>query len=258
MSNRVLFAGCSFSEDCGFLPENQKKYHWTNLLQHQFGFDYNNIAIGGMSNPEIFYRTVNQLSISKYDIAIIQWSGINRFWAYNSKNNIDDVTMLTNGIVKGYVVDKKASEKFARLYYEHFFNTFVELKHWLLNIIALQSLLESTKTNYLFVKGFDNFITELLASKYMEYPAIPESMKSFFDFDNRSDDYLHLKLTELTTLIDVVKTFKWVNFESTPFSKYNWVGGKVTDFADDGMHPGIESNKKLAADIAPLLFQYTK
>lgn len=256
MNKKVLFSGCSFTHKCGFSSENQLLYHWPHLLELHFKFDSKNIALGGASNSEIFYRTVKQLSIDDYDVAVVQWSSISRLWVYNSQNNIDDYTILNNGkVITGFIVDRSATEQFSNLYYKHFFNRMVSLQQWLLSIIALESLLSKTNTKYIFVKGFDNNLKAFLDFKKSETKEVPDELKSFVDFDNKPDDYILEKINEILLLIDVVSNFNWLNFDSTAF--YDFPTEK-DDVACDGVHPGKISNQKLAEYIIPIIDDYFK
>ena len=255
MNKKVLFAGCSFTHKCGFSPANQLLYHWPHLLESHFKFDSKNIALGGASNSEIFYRTVEQLSINKYDVAVVQWSNISRLWVYNSQNNIDDFTILNNGRIKGFIVDRSATQQFADLYYKHFFNTMVSVKRWLLDIIALESLLSRTNTKHIFVKGFDNCLTLFSDFKKSGAKEISDGLKLFVDFDNRPDDYMLQKINEIWLLMDVVSKFNWINFDSDSFSNFPI---EKDDVACDGIHPGKKSNQKLADQITPIFDDYFK
>lgn len=253
MNKKVLFSGCSFTYNSGFSPANQPLYHWPHLLESHFKFDSKNIALGGASNSEIFYRTVEQLSIDKYDVAVVQWSNISRLWVYNSQNNIDDYTILNSGRIDGFIVDRSATQQFADLYYKHFFNAAVSLKRWLLDIIALESLLFRTTTKYIFVKGFDNYLKLFSDFKKSNAKEIPDELKLFVDFDNRPDDYMLQKINEIWLLMDVVSKFNWVNFDSTAFSDFPT---EKDDVACDGLHPGKNSNQKLANQIIPIFDDY--
>jgi hypothetical protein len=66
---QVLVNGCSFSRG----PNS-----WPYFLQKKIGFNLVNLAQAGAGNTYIHHSTVSELSLRKYDLVLIMWSGLNR------------------------------------------------------------------------------------------------------------------------------------------------------------------------------------
>jgi len=247
---KILYLGCSFtakSPDSGFNLKNHSEYHWTNKLARYYQADYDNLGIGGMSNNEIYYRTIEHCLYQKYDLIVIMWTSLARQWIYFNHNNIDDFTGFTPERAFGFNSSLSEAQLFYKLYYSTFQNYYIELKHWLLNIISLSSFLFSRKQPFVFIKGFENFILDFnLVTKNQGFNHLSNDLKQILDFDNRPDDYILNKITVIKNLIDQIKDLPWVNLSSDSFYCIS------EDVADDGLHPGPISNEKLSS----LVMQY--
>ena len=247
MMTKILTVGCSFTDGCGFNEENKATKHWVSLLESHYKCIVDNRAHGGASNDEIFYRTLESLHTPSYDMIIVQWSGISRHWIYFNKCNIDDCTITNSGSIKGFVLDehRKDVEQYVKLHYALFDNHYVNIKKWLLQILALQDMLKNVP--FAFIKGFDNYLDDFQKVSLTKsgFSNMSKTMKSMLDFDNRPDDYIYKKIQHIQQLINQINKSKWVNFDSLPFnSNFNF-----KDLADDQLHPGPAANKQLFLNV---------
>ena len=244
---KILFSGCSFTADSGFLKENQSKSHWPHLLGQHYRVDFDNNAVGGSSNNEIFDRVVGTTSGNSYDLVLVQWSEISRQWIYHSNQNVDDHTILmASHSPKGWLCNSNEIQQYAKLHYTYFNNPYTNLRKWLCQVITLAGYLDSTNQPYVFVKGFENYVSAFKNIKYAPetgFINLENSIKEFLDFDNRPDDYILHKIKEIQFLIDSAGKSNWLNFDSLSFNDAK------TDLADDEMHPGIESNLELTKQL---------
>jgi hypothetical protein len=243
---RILFVGCSFTANCGFNEFNQKKYHWPRLFSQHYDCFFYNAAVGGMSNDEIFYRTLENCSRQIYDLVVVQWSAIGRHWIYFNQSNIDDFSFINYGQVGGFIPDSSRMQllEYTRLHYSYFNNDYINLKRWLLLIIALDHILKNQNQSYIFVKGFENHLSDFrnVGVDNGGFQNI-EKIRHRLDFDNRPDYYIKEKIQVIKDLINVVDRTHWINFDSTAFNDFS------LDLADDQMHPGPLANKKLFLDL---------
>ena len=235
-----MFAGCSFTAHCGFNEDNRQKYHWPYLLEHHYHAKQTNIAIGGCSNDEIFLRSLEESLTNQYDLAIIMWSGLERSWIYFDDKNIDDFTIINNGVVTGNNSLQSAACDYAKLHYAYFNNQYMNLKKWLLQCVALANFFKNRDQPYVFAPGFANLIDQFAKIKYDQGVFnMDDTCKAMLDFDNRPDDYVWTKVKVLQDLIAQTSRLDWLYFDGKNFHD------SAVDVADDQEHPGILSNQKL-------------
>lgn len=246
MPNRILFDGCSFTANSGFDESNRLQHHWPVIFSNHYKSYYQNSAIGGSSNEEILYRTIENCNRSTYDLVIIMWSAVGRKWVYFSENNVDDFTIITGAQITGFNHLDHNVLNYAKLHYAHFNNEYTLIKQWLLNIIVLEKFFRYKKQKYIFAKGFDNFLTEIEKSNFSTESGsinLSHRLKRMLDFDNRSDRYIKEKLDNLKFLLQEIKTYNWVNFDSLAF----WES--AIDRAEGNSHPGPLSNLNFATKL---------
>lgn len=241
MTNKILFAGCSFTAHSGFAAENLDRYHWPVLLSKHYDFDFINLAIGGINNEEIFLRTLESASQTNYELIVIMWTEIGRKSIYYADNNVDDFTIINNGEPCGLNYKTAEVQTYSKLHYAYFNNRYVELKRWLLEIIALQNIFEKNKQPFLFIKGFENYLVDFLKVKYVNnaFLLATDNIKKILDFDNRPDDYILKKIDVIKGLIQQINKSHWINFYQPSFFDMQM------DSADDRMHPGPQTNRLL-------------
>ena len=238
--------GCSHTEDSGFTPENQPKYHWPWLISDHYDCYFQNAGIGGSSNDEIFYRCSEIILSYKFDLVIVMWSSISRKWVYFEKDNVDDFSIINNGACKGLKHKNKELNDYAKLHYSNFDNKFIDLKRWLLQTIMLANSLFYYKTEFIFIKGFENCITDIVGATFTDNGfKMSDDLKKILDFDNRPDYYINEKLSDLKALVAKVNQDHWLNFESFAFSSPHY----AVDLSDDNLHFGKLSNRKIYQDL---------
>lgn len=203
----------------------------------------NNIAIGGMSNDEIFLRATEAVSTDSYDLVVVMWSGLGRHWVYDSAQNVDDFTIINYGDIKGFNAASEYTTQYAKLHYSHFNNIYVNTKRWLLQCIALEKTLKCNSIPHVFIKGFDNNITALNNASYSNGFSNIGGLETMLDFDNRPDAYILKKLHTLQRLVDVQDQTHWLNLSGTSFFDM------IIDVADDQQHPGPNTNQLLANNL---------
>lgn len=238
---KILFSGCSFTADSGFLPENKPRHHWVDLFSNHFDCYYQNIAIGGMSNNEIFQRTTETVLDKQFDLVIVMWSSIGRRWIYHNDQNIDDYTIINSNLhsALGHKCDAVESKQIHKLNTTYFENQYMNLKHWLLEIIALEHLLKRLQLPYIFAKGSENFLDDFKASQVLDHGfVIPDTIRPLLDFDHRPDYFIKEKLMAIKRLIGIIDSTHWVNWDQDSFAS------AMIDVADDQKHPGTVSNQK--------------
>lgn len=240
---KILFEGCSFTASNGYTEVQQYKFHWPYLLQQHYQFEFTNTAIGGSSNDEIFSRALHGTVDSSYDLAVVQWSEIGRHCIYHATDNIDDYTRINRGFPSGFRFDDQAVQQYAKLHYAYFNNGYVNLRKWLLQTIALAGYFESRGQNYIFIKGFENYISQFESISYSVrdgFVGLLPEVKELLDFDQRSDDYLLKKIVDIQKLMQQVKNLNWLNFGGPSINDAQF------DLSEDNIHPGADSNRALA------------
>lgn len=244
---KILIAGCSLASSplySGFHEENHFKYHWNQLLTKHYDVDCHNIAIGGMSNHEIFVRSIENCLTDQYNLTVIMWSSIGRLWLYQNKNNVDDWTGFHPENIFGLNPADNSAKLLHKVYYSSFHNSYIELKHWLLQTISLASFFKSRNQPYIFVKGFDNFINDFSIVEYHNsFVNCTKSLSDMLDFTNRPDEFILSKVNHIKNLIDEHKKLNWVNLSTKSFIDL------IEDVADDSKHPGPITNKKMCSQI---------
>jgi hypothetical protein len=243
--NKVLFAGCSFTADCGFTAENIAKYHWPVLLGKHYNLNFDNLAIGGLSNDEIFFRSLETASQNNYRLVVIMWSEIDRKSIYYADNNVDDFTIINNGEPCGLNYTEAEVRTYSKLHYTYFNNHYIALKRWLLKIIALQNIFAHNNQPFLFIKGFENYLLDFSKVKYIDnaFLMMSDDIKKMLDFDNRPDYYILEKIDIIKRLIQQINKSKWLNFHQASFFDM------CIDSADDQKHPGLQTNQLLVDNL---------
>jgi hypothetical protein len=238
IKKKILFVGCSFTADSGFTEHNAIRYHWPWLLSRHYDFYFYNAGIGASSNEEIFYRTIELTADQNFDLVVIMWTSLGRKWAYFSEPNIDEYTMISPTL-GGWKSDSYEAELFHKIYLTCFNNRYISLKQWLDQIICIQGYLANKNQPYVFIKGFDNFVSDFnnIQCHQNGFDNVSDFVKKVLDFDNNPDHRLHNKISEIQRLIQKVNTEHWADFIN--FDTYN----RIVDLADDNYHPGPITNQ---------------
>ena len=242
---KSLFVGCSFTADSGFTEPNRSKYHWPQLICQETGHVMINHALTGMSNHEIFLRTIESAIADNYDLVVVMWSEIGRSWAYTSDNNVDDYTILNRGVPVGFNCNTGFAKLYAKLYYTYFNNQYVNLKNWLLYCLSLEKFLKQQNVPYVFIKGFNNYVDDFAKITYNDGFVNVDNLKLLLDFDQRPDDYILKKVQVIQSLIQAQDQSRWLNLHGDSFNDMA-TNLADQDLSDDQQHPGAQTNQQLA------------
>jgi len=242
----TLVSGCSHSESSGFNQSNIDLLY-VNILKKKTNWVIDNIAIGGMSNNEIFFRTLEYCATHRPKRCIVQWSSLHRLWLYERENNVDDFAIIMPRVT-GFLSDKTAANQLEKIIVSQFCNDYVEVKHLLLKMIALQNFFKHNQIDYLFVNGFQNFITDIHNLSKIEITSLadiilPAEIKRMLNFDNNPDYYIINKLNILTDLYKQLDQSSCLDFGNFYF------GSEALDLADDNKHWGKKCNQLWANRI---------
>lgn len=239
----VLFSGCSLTANSGFNEKNLDK-HWVNIVSRELGFNPINIAIGGMSNQEIFKRSTHKIIEIKPDLVVVMWSDLHRLWLYTNHlfGNIDNFTIIRPNLT-GWQSNLKDIKNFKNIYSKIFTNNYVALHDWLLYIYGLQTILKQHDIPFIFLRGFSNNLQDWVNIDKNNLSKSSDFVKETLDFENNPDDYMIEKIDSLKSIIDAIDKSNWVNFFTPGFSD------KTIDRADDNEHPGELSNAIMANEF---------
>jgi hypothetical protein len=172
------------------------------------------------------------------------WSSLGRLWLYQNKNNIDDWTGFHPNIHSGLDTADKSAKLLHKIYYSSFQNSYIELKHWLLQIISLASFFKLKNQPYIFIKGFDNLVTDFFKIEYNNgFLNCTDEILDIVDLKNRDDKFVLNKINSIKNLLIENQKSNWVNLYNTSYVDL------MEDLADDLSHPGPISNKKIFHEI---------
>lgn len=247
MTQRIIIVGDSHSANSGFFQNIDK--HYVNILQKETCCNIVNLSIGGMSNNEIFQRSAEFVltnNIKSTDIFIIQWSSLHRLWIYHHDNNVDDFTIIMPTPC-GFG-NPSIAKKYNKLHTSYFCNDYVALKHWFTQMYMLETLFKSKNIQYLFVNGFNNFLSDIHQYQNQKITSLKDTtltnkLRGLLDFDNRGDEYIIIKFNVLTALYSQLDFAHCLKFGEFHF------GRDQLDFADDNGHWGVKTNAVWANEI---------
>jgi hypothetical protein len=253
MTQRIIIVGDSHSASSGFSQNTHR--HYVNILHKVTGCDTVNRSIGGMSNNEIFQRSAEFVLTGQHkahDIFIVQWSSLHRLWAYHHANNVDDFTQIVPHPCG--LGDPAVAKNYNTLYTAYFCNDYVALKHWFAQMCLLETLFKANNIQYLFVNGFDNFLSDLHPYRNqtvisLQATPLNDRLRGLLDFDNRPDDYIMEKFNTLVSLYSRLDLANCVKFGHFHF------GRDRLDLADDNQHWGAKTNAVWADEILDHLAQ---
>lgn len=233
--NKLLVAGASENT----VTDENRTYHYTSLLRNCYNVNISNISVGGLSNDEIFYRSVTAINDDHFDCVFIMWAPLDRKWVHISDNNVDDATILNPDCRRW---DKKKNElkQYSKLHWTCFNNQYVLLRNWLVQIISLQSMLKIKNIPYIMVHDVDNYITDLDKATYSTDVGfiVSQHLETILDITNRPDDYVIMKLNQLKELLKNIDTSNWIGFFD-----YRFFEQKI-DYSMDRLHAGPKSHQK--------------
>lgn len=225
----ILIVGDSCSANSGFDSSEDKVWYHHIPKQHSV----TNLSENGHSNYKIFVKaTAELLTNQRYDLIIIQWSGLMRLNLHEGRSIYNNIATLT--------VDSGPAKfnKFYKTWRDNFLHPRIELLEFLTLISSMASFLKMHNLNYIFVKGSENFLDNLTSNEW----------------NNCSDDFLdvvlhrhtlpdweiekyYLELRNLYVVMNNLTESRWVNL-----TQQDWFSNKI-DLADDKLHGGVLTNK---------------
>lgn len=230
----ILILGDSFSDRCGFHNPTGKLW-WSPLTNNH---TVTNLSWGGQSNYKIFIKAASELirNHTTYDMVIIQWSSLFRL-SFN--DNSLDYGNQGNLVICNLGFTSDADLKsFHKLWSRRFIHSIIEIEEFLSMVLTINNLIRQYNKQHIFIKGFENFINELHNDHWQ---SCSEQYKKFvLNLDHQPDHELHKTHNKLKDLYDQLKKqsgTNWLNLD-----RASWCD-QIIDQADDGYHPGVETNK---------------
>jgi len=226
----ILIVGCSFSDHSGFTEPAGKVWYHHIPKQHSV----TNLSVGGQGNYKIFINTCTELLINgKYDLVIIQWSTLHRL-SLNSGLSVYDKSINFTLSSPG----DQQFEKFHSFWVDNFIHTRIDLSEFLSLVSALAIFLTNRNIPYIFIKGSDNFLTDLQHKNWKQCSNLfLDSVLSIHQLPDSEIDKFYTQLRSQFISVEKVSASNWLNLYGA-----DWFSNCI-DHADDNMHAGIETNK---------------
>ena len=254
----VLFSGCSFVQGCGLENEHRNPGHFSNIFAgNVFGSDYHidNIGVVGYSNERIFLDSAVKLTKHKYDYAFVCWTALHRyiFWLglelYESKRSflpskrfsrIDEIEEH-NGNTISWTAEKltKLNDEFLLLNHPHYY-----IRDLVSYVNVLTNIASSKDTKIFFInnilpwdKDYFNY-KDSTVKPSMLTPYTNELLNSSNRNDNEIDQLYHMMHKHYAEQGGIQQN-SWLNL-------YNSFFDMMIDIGNDGLHPGIKSQRLFA------------
>ena len=120
---KILFSGCSYVAGIGLEGGKTDNDLFCNILVNNnttlSGNNVVNVAIGGISNEQIFQNSAKELMTNNYDYAFVCWTSNPRYTFYSRLAETDDLITITP--------NSKLPDKFRNV--EKFRNDLLLLEH---------------------------------------------------------------------------------------------------------------------------------
>jgi hypothetical protein len=234
MSN-ILIVGDSLSHENGFHDPTGKL--WLDVFASRHNIT--NLSVGGQGDPKIFVKALKELIVKDFDLVIIQWRSIFRLNFNFSKSIYDNQQSVGT---RHYSAAELGPLR--KIWLKHCLHGRIEITEALTLIQGLSEILNQRKIPYIFIKTFDNYFSDLQKENWQDCGA------DYLDnvlFRRQLPDWeikkFHLEMRQLYLLVKNYSGKNWLNLDQLA-----WVV-QMSDYADDGLHPGIESCKKFGNDV---------
>jgi len=211
---KFYFNGCSITQGAGFSGEKLDPEIYPNLL----AADCINDASGGASNLKIFLHTSKAIVDNLADIYIVQWSAVHRHWVYPTPDT---------GIYFGSVLDPNSpNDKFIAQYQllNHDYGTIMQLIDF---CRILQDQASSHNVKLLFVNGLINWSNDINWMKDLVSDASSDHDRFVEQMQNN---------------MELVDWNLWID-------PWHSVYESKLDVAEDKLHPGPETHRRIAEQI---------
>lgn len=254
-----LFTGCSFVAGSGFPIGKAQPELWVNLLHAELlkNTKLLNVAEAGKSNAGIFQNTMKELVDRGSDIkyAFVSFTSYPRFEMSTGLELYETrLSLMPNGVVRDYVLNgitytkeylTNVRDRLVSIPNDHYET--VKLIEYA-NII--KRFCNKNGTKVFFINAIcswdNNFFTRLdgvSPDQFTEYT------KQLINVSQRDDDEifkLYDKIHDEYNDAGGVWSEHWLNL-------YNSLREMRVDVNDDGIHPGVQSNKEYAKMLAASL-----
>ena len=228
MHYNLLFNGCSYTQGSELQGINddfeyRDQHRYSHVISERLGKTYDNISMGGNSNDRITRETLDWFNAGNTcDLAIIQWSHINRleYISPYAKHPVifNPIFVITKwkGIKKDHEETKLAHDH----YYKYCYNPMLGVYNFYKNLYILEQFFEKNNINYFMIKLSPSFFMGNQISKsllnddpndltnfywktlckhdFFNIPSIRDTMIDIQDKKNFTPDYRHLGYQFLT------------------------------------------------------------
>ena len=130
---KILVVGDSITYGYGFPLEKNEPSLWPNQLAAFLGAELTNISIPGYDNTGIFINAMSELLTTKYDLILIQLSGIDRVVLSPNMYTRINIPGATVDSLKNHI-SVMSMPQFSAYQLLHFHKIFLELNgkydHW--------------------------------------------------------------------------------------------------------------------------------
>lgn len=267
--DNVVFAGCSFTTGYGLDPEGllDNQTHpdlWVNLCHQDIDVLKNleliNIGMSGASNTNVFINIIDQLSQRPAKFLICQWTGYPRYLVKPDfeprSTNQRSICLLpqnpslfknfkwkdswvaingTQKITQDYIQDVK--DKFLVLHHHHY-----EVCKLLHSINIIHRICEVTGTKIIHINGLcpwdQDFFSRVETANCMPEDYTDYTKQEIIRLKYRTDHDAHLLYNQAHDeykKLGGIRPDHWVNL-------YKSFSRNKQDLANDGLHPGKQSN----------------
>ncbi len=234
---KIICNGCSLTYGDGFLDHEREILSYPGLLAKRLPAEVTNIAYPGSSNLEIFLRTVRETQHKHFDLVIVQWTQLRRYWFEPCLGYIYQTAReVKSDWMHGCYISKKKQIEFN----DQLIMLSSDYKSLLDLACFCQSLMDRLGDKVVFVDGLVNLSSDLFFS------VGNDDMRSYFgnfakqvlEFDDKPDSDIKEYHHRLVDLLDPTLDH-WVNLGNS------WKKN-ISDTATLGHHPGPKSHKWLS------------
>ena len=213
MNKKVLSAGCSFIYGAE-LPDSPSysgkdpfsKLTWPALWAKENNFDYDSVAVCGISNSGISRLVINYLEKNHADFVLVQWTYPNRYeLRFNDivENNYFSLNHWLSNDLDSNIEDKEfydfmkifsgsPMQSIAKIWYNHISYYDTDIYHYLKEVVYLGNYLKNKNIKFIF------------SSVFHEY---------YFNIKKIKDP-------SIKSLYYISQQFPWVNFHNKGFIEW--------------------------------------
>lgn len=240
------FFGSSITKNVGFPPATRNQSSYPNLVSTHFGWKYDNLAVGGNPNTDIFHSVYNAIHNNTYDIIFVQWS--RPMWInfnprpgviFSPHSSSDSWTELSSCIQ--VPIKKLILASDVMRFLNHEYSNLIKLVDYA-NI--LDDISKNNNQKIFYINGAVQWNEKLITfnSKSDNLYELDDYTKYVLDFDNSVDEYIIKYANELRDKLLTLDQTLWMNL----FEMLCWSN---IDVGPLGHHQGIETNKNWAEKI---------